>query len=82
MSKSDGSGMLRLMPMAFDIELRAVSPALEKNELMGGWDRGVEGVEVDVDGRGGGCEPVLGDIVVRWRIKCRKNLALVTFFCF
>ena len=81
MSISEESRMLRLMLMAFDMELRAVSPALEKKELMGGWERGVEGVVADVEGRGVGCEPVLGDIVVRWKIRWRKpNTCL--FFLF
>ena len=78
MSISDESSMLRLM---LDMELRAISPALEKKELMEGWDRGVEGVVADVEGRGVGCEPVLGDIVVRWKIRWRKpNTCL--FFLF
>ena len=46
------------MLMAFDMELRAVSPALAKKELMEGWDRGVEGVVADVEGSGVGCDPV------------------------
>ena len=62
MSISDESSMLRLM---LDMELRAISPALEKKELMEGWDRGVEGVVADVEGRGVGWEPVLGDIIAR-----------------
>jgi hypothetical protein len=65
MSISEESRMLRLMLMAFDMELRAVSPALEKKELMGGWERGVVGVVAEVEGRGVGWEPVLGDIVAR-----------------
>ena len=61
----DESSMLRLMLLAFDIELRAVSPALAKKELMEGWDRGVEGLVADVGGSGVGCQPVLGDMVMR-----------------
>ena len=79
-SVSDESRMLRLMLMAFDMELRAVSPALAKKELMEGWDRGVEGVVADVEGSGVGCEPVLGDMVIRRQISWRKaNYTCVNF---
>ena len=68
-SVSDESRMLRLMLMAFDIELRAVSPALAKKELM-----------TDVEGSGVGCEPVLGDMVIRRQISWRKaNYTCVNF---
>ena len=68
-SVSDESRMLRLMLMAFDIELRAVSPALAKKELM-----------ADVEGSGVGCEPVLGDMVIRRQISWRKaNYTCVQF---
>ena len=82
MSISEVSRMLRLMLMAFDMELRAVSPALEKKELMGGWERGVVGVLAEVDGRGDGWEPVLGDIVSRWRRWGKRNQTLVYFSVF